>query len=75
MSGRQSIWTVCWTCSRLWTSVCFFALLYSEILTIRKTENNLDALRDSCCAAGSVHVLGVPWRYPGQGEAKRRKAL
>ena len=34
----------------------------SEILTIWKTENNLDALRDSCCVAGSVHVLGLGCR-------------
>ena len=32
------------------------------MLIIRKTENNLDALRDSCCAVGSVHVLGLGCR-------------
>ena len=24
---------------------------------------------------GIAPALGVPWRYPGQGKAKRRKAL
>ena len=28
-----------------------------------------------CSAVGSAPALGVPWLYPGQGEAKRRKAL
>ena len=28
-----------------------------------------------CCAVGSAPALGVPWRYPGQVMAKRRKAL
>ena len=28
-----------------------------------------------CSAVGSAPALGVPWRYPGQGKAKRRKAL
>lgn len=26
-------------------------------------------------AVGSAPGLGVPWRYPGQGKVKRRKAL
>lgn len=28
-----------------------------------------------CSAVGSAPALGVPWRYPGQVMAKRRKAL
>ena len=28
-----------------------------------------------CSAVGSALALGVPWRYPGQVMAKRRKAL
>ena len=28
-----------------------------------------------CSAVGSAPALGVPWRYPGQGKAKRRKAF
>ena len=28
-----------------------------------------------CGAVGSAGGLGVPWRYPGRGKVKRRKAL
>ena len=31
--------------------------------------------KSGCGAAGSAGGLGVPWRYPGQGKVKRRKAL
>ena len=28
-----------------------------------------------CSAVGSAPALGAPWRYPGRGKVKRRKAL
>ena len=28
-----------------------------------------------CSVVGSTRDLGVPWRYPGRGKVKRRKAL
>ena len=28
-----------------------------------------------CSVVGSTRDLGVPWRYPGRGIVKRRKAL
>ena len=35
----------------------------------------LDAIEEKELAAFRRDNLGAPWRYPGQGEAKRRKAL
>ena len=41
-------------------------------------ENTPSRIKNSitgCSAVGSAPALGVPWRYPGQVMAKRRKAL
>ena len=41
-------------------------------------ENTTSRIKNSitgCSAVGSAPALGVPWRYPGQGKVKRRKAL
>ena len=41
-------------------------------------ENTTSRIKNSitgCSAVGSAPALGVPWRYPEQGKAKRCKAL
>ena len=35
----------------------------------------LNTPKSGISAVGSAGGLGVPWRYPGQGKAKRRKAF
>ena len=35
----------------------------------------LNTPKSGISAVGSAPALGVPWRYPGQGKAKRRKAF
>lgn len=45
------------------------------MLIIRKTENNLDALRDPCCAVGSAHVLGLGCRMPASSSRATQTML
>jgi len=35
----------------------------------------LNTQKSGISAVGSALALGVPWRYPGHGKVKRRKAL
>lgn len=55
--------------------LCFWGtrsgLLYWNSQDWQSKKSNISG----CSAVGSAPALGVPWRYPGRGIVKRRKAL